>query len=228
MTRLHRTPLWVVGTGLGLLAALVLVLAGLSMLSALEGVDGHLARMETSLQQIDDGVARMNGSQTGLTTIDARLGTLAASTRTIAREVAVSRTRITGLAAGTQRISVLLGQVGASTRTIHGQLERVSGQSSSLAGAVSALGTTVTPLLGSTASVNGSVSAMGDGIAGMNGSLRYTIRVLGYLAQPAGGGAFSVRVHLDPRTLPQLPGLKVVTDPVPVFGRGGWPTYRGP
>jgi len=212
----------------GLVMAGVLTLSGLQMLAALDSTDRSLGRMEASLVQINGGVDAMNDSQTGLVRIDGSMATLAASTDQIATSVARSREQIGSLAAGTRRIDRLVGAVDASTRTITRRLGDVDAGTGTLAGSVSTLGSTVTPLVASTASVRGSVDAMGDGIDGMNGSLRYVIRVLNYLAAPTGGGDFNVEVTLDPRMIPDIGGVSLRVDPVTVFHRNAWKQYAGP
>jgi methyl-accepting chemotaxis protein len=217
-----------VGIVFGVMMATVLTLSGLQMLAALDSTDRSLGRMEGSLAQINGGVRAMNDSQNGLTRIDASMGTLAASTDRIATSVARSKTQIAALAAGTRRIDRLIGAVDESTRTITTRLGAVDTGTATLASSVTALGGTVTPLVDSTASVRRSVDAMGAGIDGMNGSLRYVIRVLNYLSAPKGGGGFAVRISLDPRMIPDIGGVELNVDPVGVFARNRWKTYAGP
>ena len=228
MTRLADVPVRTAIRVFGGLLAASLALTGWQVLAAISSTDENLGRMETSLVQINGAVDRMNASQDALVRIDASLGTLGETTRTIGSSVAESRTRISGLADATARIAALVGKVDASTGAITAQLDEVSSRTAALGRSVDALGSTVTPLVSSTSSVRASVDGMGKGIAGMNGSLRYVIRVLNYLAAPPKGGGFSVRVRLDPRSLPAIPGVKIVTDPVPVFSRNRWTPYTGP
>ncbi len=228
MTRLAAVPVRTAVRTFGALLSLALVLTGWQVLHAISSTDDHLGQMEASLVQINGAVDRMNASQEGLVRIDAALGTLSETTRTIGGAVGESRTRIGGLSNATARIAALVGKVDASTGAITAQLAEVSIRTGALARSVDALGVTVTPLVASTASVRTSVDGMGTGIAGMNGSLRYVIRVLNYLGAPPGGGGFSVRVRLDPRSLPAIPGVKIATDPVPVFTRNRWRPYTGP
>jgi methyl-accepting chemotaxis protein len=227
VNRLAELPVRTAIRGFAVLLSAALALSGWQVLSAIGSTDDHLGRMEASLVQINGAVDRMNASQEGLERIDVSLGTLGATTDTIGKGVAESRSRIGGLSDATSRIASLVGQVDSSTRSITAQLAVVSTRTATLARSVDALGTTVTPLVSSTASVRASVAGMGKGIAGMNGSLRYVIRVLNYLAAPPGGGGFSVRVNLDPRSLPDLAGVIVRTDPVPVFTRNRWKPYTG-
>jgi uncharacterized protein YoxC len=226
--RISSLPVWVLTLVLGIGAALALTVSGLQMLAALDSTDRSLARMETSLVRIDQGVAAMDASTTGLEQIDTSMDALGSSTSTIALAVAESRRRIGGLAESTRRIGLLVGAVGSTTNTIDGQIAGVSGETSTLSTSVARLAGTVTPLVASTASVRRSVDSMAGGINGMNGSLHYVIRVLDYLAAPPAGGGFSVRVTLDPRSIPPVPGIEVATAPVGVFTRHRWQGYTGP
>jgi outer membrane murein-binding lipoprotein Lpp len=218
-----RSAVWLVAA----IAALTLLAGQMAQGRALKGQDASLARIEQALELANGKVGRLNGQLDHLATIDSRLATL--TRRTVAIERAVGRSAVltaradratgtlvggvAGVNAATGRIGLALGGLDAQTRSLSGDVLTLKG--------------TVDPLAADTSAVRGSVGGMESSLGRMNGSLRYVIRILNYLAVPPGGGSFSVNVSLDKASLPNLPDLTVDTAPIAVFRRGAWPTYHG-
>jgi hypothetical protein len=213
---------------LALLTALTLVIGAASILHSVDNVNGNLGRLEGALGTANASVDVLNRRMSAIDRIDRDMLRARVLTARIGTSVGSSRRRIRGLRTGTARIDAALARVASSTDRVNAQLAGIDGQTASLAGSVGAVGRTVTPLLATNRSLHGSVLSMRSGIGEMNGSLRYVIRVLDYMAAPPAGGSFSINVRLDPRLLPDLKGLTVKTDPIAVFRRGQWKTYGGP
>ena len=146
------------------------------------------------------------------------------------KQVKTSSQAISGLSGQTRKMNVSLARIAGSTGAMRGSLETQVARTKQLNGTVGTLNQKLGPLVTTQGEMLQGTRRMERGLCAMNGSLGYVLRQLNYLTAPPIGGGFTVRVELDKKSLPPVPGVAAVTEPVQVFPRGAWPVYneRGP
>lgn len=205
---------------------LVIVIGASSMLSALHNMDRDLKIMNEHLAVANKGTEILNKTMDSLPPTSSSLEHIVGTVGATRSEVGKSKESLTQLAETTKGLNTAIGDIAGQTSSMRGSLQSVDASTGSLGATVDDLNTKIDPLAATQKQMLGETRRMNVGMGGMNASLAYVIRTLNYLTQPPGGGGMTVRVELDKRLVP--PGIKVETDPVPVFARGAWPLYTGP
>lgn len=210
-----------------LACVLTIVIGASSMLDTLQKMDRDLKTMNEQLAIANKGTDVLNLTLDALPPTAEHLHDVVATVEGTSAEVSESKQAITKLADTTTGLVAALGEIATQTAAMRGSLERVDGGTATLGATVSELNTRIDPLVATQHRMLGETRRMKGGLQGMNASLAYTIRTLNYMSAPPTGRGFTVRVDLDKRSLPPIPGVKATTDPVEVFPRGAWETYGG-
>lgn len=217
-------------TGIGALVLacmLVIVLGAASMLETLEKMSDGLAVNLGQLKTANAGLDTLNETMDSLPPTNEHMTKIIATVKDTSTEVKTSKRSIEALDARTKRLNTGLGDIADSTGAMRSSLEQVDAGTGRLAGTVSELNGTVAPLAATQKQMLAEVRQMQTGTGNMNASLAYVVRTLNYITAPPTGQGFMLRVDMDKKTLPPIPGVKAETDPVTAFPRGAWPVYRG-
>ena len=216
------------GVGALLVACLLAVVMGASsILASMEQMEGDLQVMSENLAISQQGLDILNKTMASVPPTAEGMAGVVATVESLQAEVATSRTALNDLGLATDGVAESLDGIAANTERMAGSLDRVDASTEELGGTVNRLSTSIGPLVANQQKMRSSVVAMEQGTWAMNDSLAYVIRILNYMAAPPTGEPFTIRVDPDKRSLPNLPGLKVESDPVPVFDSPPWKPYGG-
>ncbi len=209
-------------------AMLVLILGAASLLDTLKAMDRDLKVMSSQLTTANNGLAVLNKTMDSLPPTGQHLKKVVSSVEGTGTEVQKSGEAINGLNTKTGELNSMIGTIATGTGDMRGSMESVGQGTKQLDSTITALSGRIDPLAATQAGMLGEIKRMQGGVDGMNGSLAYTIRTLNYITAPPTPGGFTVRVELDKKALPPIPGVQARTDPVQVFPRNSWPVYYGP
>lgn len=216
------------GSTLVVACVLTLVIGASSLLGTLQQLDRSLKEMSGELEIAQTGLTTLSKTMDSLPPTATHLGKILVTIDGTAKEVDTSAASIHRLDTNTRKLNSDLGGIAANTTNVSESLANVDRGSGTLEGTITNLSGKLDPLVESQHATVGQLARMRQGLGGMNASLAYVVRVLNYITQPPTGQGFTVRVDLPKEALPPIPGVKVATDPVPVFPRQAWPTYTGP
>lgn len=216
-----------------LLACVVVILLGAqSTLSTMQGMDHDIAKMNELLATSNAGLNILNTTMTSVEPTSKHLSTVVQTVQATRTEVATSTKHINGLATTTKRLDTRLGSIAASTHAMRVSLQQSGASTTKLSGTITELNGSIGPLVKTQHEMYLGTKRMRAGLAGMNGSIAYVVRILNYITAPPTGATdgtgMQVRADLPRETLPPLPGLKADAKPLQVFPRMAWPIYEGP
>lgn len=211
-----------------LACVLCIVVGATSMLGSLQQMDKDLKEMSSLLEEANGGLKVLNGTMDSLEPTADSLDGILKSVSSTSKEAATSKKAISGLDTTTGKLNGMLSDIADQTAAMRASEEQLGKGTTQLAGTIGELSKTVDPLAATQKGMLGEVRTMKAGMGGMNGSLAYVIRTLNYMTAPPTGQSFSMKVEMDKKALPPVPGVKAVADPVVVFPRGSWPVYTGP
>lgn len=207
---------------------LAIVLGAASILDSMQAMDRDLKVMSKQMAQAGDGLDTLNGIMNSLPPTTQHMDRIIVTVRDTSGQVEKSGAAIRKTNRQTAGLNTMIADIAGTTGRMRGSLQSVAGKTGGLDRTISTLNDKIPPLVKTQAGMIGHVSDMRDGMQGMNNSLALTIRQLNYITAPPHGGPFTVRVDLDKKALPPIPGLAATTDPVVVYPRGVFgPPYRG-
>ena len=210
-----------------LACVLTIAVGAASLLDTLHKMDRDLKVMNEQLLVANKGTEMLNVYLTALPRTTESLRKVVGTVEATSKQVSTSGTAISGLSGQTRTMNVSLARIAGSTGAMRGSLETHQGSTKELAATVDTLNGKLGPLVKTQGDMLQGTRRMQRGLCAMNGSLAYVLRQLNYLTAPPGTNAgFTVRVELDKSSLPPVPGVAAVTEPVPVFPRGAWPVYN--
>ena len=209
---------------------LTIAVGAASLLDALRMMDRDLKVMNEQLLIANKGTQMLNVYLDALPRTTESLKGVVGTVEATSKQVKTSSQAISGLSGQTRKMNVSLARIAGSTGAMRGSLETQVERTKQLNGTVGTLNEKLGPLVTTQGEMLQGTRRMERGLCAMNGSLGYVLRQLNYLTAPPIGGGFTVRVELDKKSLPPVPGVAAVTEPVQVFPRGAWPVYneRGP
>ncbi len=212
-----------------MLGCVLMIIAGASsMLSALKSMNRDMDVINGQLAVINESNRKLNATLDSMPPSAASLQQIVASVRQTNSEVGASASQLASMAKTTSGLGAILDDITVQTRSMETSLAATSQSTDNLASTVTEVNRRIDPLLVAQRGTRRQVEQMGAGLADMNASLAYVIRTMNYLTAPPTGQGFTARVTVDKSSLPPIPGLKAVADPVEVFPRGVWPVYTGP
>jgi septal ring factor EnvC (AmiA/AmiB activator) len=217
----------ITASSLVLACVLCVVLGATSLLSSLEEMDRDLKVMSKLLEDANSGLAVLNTTMDSLAPTTKSLDAIVVTVSKTSEQAKTSKAAISELGTTTTTLNEMLTGIEEETAAMSASEQELASSTEQLNATLTDLSTTVDPLATTQSGMLGEVKTMKTGIAGMNGSLAYTIRSLNYMTAPPTGQSFSLQVELDKKALPPIPGVKAKADPVVVFPRGSWPVYTG-
>jgi methyl-accepting chemotaxis protein len=212
-----------------LIACVVVIMIGAqSLLGTMQDMDRDIKLMNEQMAIANGGLIVLNDTMDSLPKTARHLSAIVKTVDATAKEVSASADSIEALDASTASLNDSISEINASTTAMTSSLTEVAGGTGALQGTIDTLNTEITPLAKTQNAMLGETQRMRGGVAGMNASLGYTIRILNYITAPPTGQGLMIRADLPKETLPPLPGLTATTEPIPVFPRNAWPIYTGP
>jgi methyl-accepting chemotaxis protein len=206
---------------------LVIVLGAASMLETLTKMRDGLHTNLGQLQEANRGLDELNKTMDSVPPTADHMAAMVPIVRDTSKEMETSKLAMSQLQAGTTKLNGTIGDIAKGTGNMRVSLEKVDVGTSHLATTASSLNKLVARCAKAQAEMKNIVIGMQAATTNMNNSVAYVIRTLNYITAPPTGQSFMLRVDLDPKTLPPIPGVKATTDPVTAFQRGSWPVYKG-
>lgn len=211
-----------------MLACIVVILIGAqSMLGALNKMDGDVKEMNKQLAIANEGLVVLNKSMDSVMPMAKSMHDIVATIDATGGEVTKSAKTIDTMAKTTGSLDSRLGNIATSTGEMRGSFEKAGAATNSLQTSIDGLNGQITPLAQTQHGMYLETVKMSGGLDTMNDSLAYVVRIMNYITAPPSGQDFSIKAELPKETLPPIPGIKAVVDPVGVFARGSWPIYQG-
>ncbi len=214
-------------SALFLVCLLTIVVGAQSILGSMKKMEADLKVLTQALKVANEGTDTLNVYMDSLPPMSESLIEVVGTVEATSKEVGKSKAAINQMADTTDQLNAGLGNIASGTTSMRTSLESVDRGTTSLSSSVTDVAGKIGPLATTQHNMLLETQRMKKGIADMNASLAYTIRIMNYMAKPPTGQGFTVRVDMDPKTLPPIPGVKAKTDPVEVFPAGSLPVYRG-
>ena len=210
-----------------MLACLLVIAVGASsLLDSLKAMDADMKVMDTELGHAQAGTYVLIDQMESLPPTAQHMRDIVTAVKGTGKQVKKSKTAVGQLQGKTAKMDTSLAAIGKQTASMGGELATTDDKTTQLAAAIDELNGGITPLVKTNHDMLSQTYVMRNGVCSMNASLAYTIRTLNYMTAPPQGGPFSVRVEMDKKTLPPVPGVVASTEPLVLYKRGAWPIYN--
>jgi hypothetical protein len=210
-----------------ILACLLVIAVGASsLLTTLKSMDADMKVMAHDLGEAGAGTKQLITYMDSLPPTSAHMEAVVKSVRGTKSQVGASKQSITDLNKRTEKMDGSLKAITKQTGDMGSALAETADTTTKLSSTIDELNGKIGPLVSTHHAMLGQTRTMQNGVCAMNGSLAYVLRTLNYMTAPPSGGPFTVRVDIDKKALPPIPGVVAVTDPLVLYPRGVWPIYN--